>query len=695
MGALLVKAVTLLVAVHQATCGWVPEGAAPLAQGRLREAPEAGAWSAREAESRSRLAAAARALDGRFIASASGAACDGLARRVAALQEQAQRSAPPGSAQAQAQARRGAARSLAIQRRCWVPFWGDASLAASVARLGGVERVDADAPVLAEQFSPPSWGLNRLDQAGLPLSTTVPFTTGYTGVGVNIYVLDTGLDSSHADFGGRAANVADFSDSGEVPWDVAGHGTHTASLAGGRSFGVARDATLLGVKVLGAHFGSMTGVIAGLQFAVDNQAANFGGDAAVASLSLGGGSYQPVDDAARAAAAAGLVVVVAAGNSGADACAFSPARAGGQARATYGPIVVAATTAADARASWSNYGGCVDVLAPGDNIVGAAMGTGSGSVAMSGTSMAAPYVAGIAASLLEKANKNRRAAVDELFATATVAMADANSGAARLVRAAAPRPRACFWSDCAGDFYQGCASAAYPPTGNSARWPSGSGPCVLFWQTHYECCSTPQPTQRPTMRTKMPTAQPTPQPTTPQPTKRPTPQPTAQPTKRPTPRPTRRPSAAPTPQPTESPTGPPTPEPTESPTLPPTPEPTESPTTPEPTESPTTSPTLPPPTPEPSSAPSSAPTRRPSKAPTTSKPTTPRPSKAPTTKRPTTAYPTMAPIPSSVPKRTKAPTSKAPTKAPTSRAPTKAPTTKAPSTVKVKSPTIRGKAGLL
>jgi hypothetical protein len=493
-------------------------------------------------------------------------------------------------------------------------------------------------------------------------------------------MLDTGIDVWHGDFGGRAANVADFSDSGEAPWDVSGHGTHTASLAGGRSFGVARDATLIGVKVIGASYGSSSGVIAGLQFAVDNQVANFGGDAAVASLSIGAGAFEPLDDAVRAAAAAGLIVVVAAGNAGTDACYYSPARAGGQARAGYGPVVVGATTEADARAGFSNYGGCVDMLAPGENILGAAKGSGSGSVAMSGTSMATPFVSGVAATLLEKHNKDRRAAVDELFATATMAVTNANSGAARLVRAAAPQPRSCFWSDCAGDFFQGCSSPAFPPTGNTARWPSGWGPCILFWQTHYECCSTPRPTQRPTMRTYMPTAQPTPLPT-PMPsskptTKEPTPQPSIRPsrfpTKQPTPRPTRRPTAeptAPTPQPTESPTVP---------TLPPTPEPTESPTTSPtlwPTESPTTSPTLWP-TMSPTVSPT-LPTRAPTRAPT-------RPTSTPTSK-PTTNAPTKSSL---VTKKTKSPTTRAPTKAPTT---TKAPTVVLPA----RSPTKRTRPNLL
>ncbi len=464
----------------------------------------------------------------------------------------------------QGRARQGRARQ--INRLCLVSFSGDAELARAVEQLSVVEYVAfnsaVDSPPLwgsapfeparrsepalrsapsqwlgAQGLSPPSWGLNRVDQADLPLSSGVPFTISHRGAGVQIYMLDTGISIAHEDFGGRAVYAADFINEAQAG-DMSGHGTHTASTAGGSQYGVASLATINAVKVLpGSGSGSVETLISGIEWAVAHQQSAFPGESAVLSISVSASANQALNDAAAAAAAAGMIMVVAAGNQGRDACVRSPSGAGGGG-ARGGVISVGATNSTDwlwaTRFSYmgSNFGACVDLFAPGVSITAASKDSTSALMVMTGTSMAAPHVAGVAAALLEKHGKNSTLALQELF---QIAVAD--------------------------------------------RVRNSSSPTDLLLQTPR--LPTPSPT------TAAPTTeQPSPAPTTEQPSPAPT---TAAPTtEQPSPAPTVQPSPSPSPSPTLKPTREPTPVPTPKTPKPTTAGPTRRPTTLRPSKLPTT-----------------------------------------------------------------------------------------------------------
>ena len=231
------------------------------------------------------------------------------------------------------------------------------------------------------------WGLDRIDQRTLPLSGS--FTSPGNGAGVSVYVVDTGIDASHAEFGGRVASGFDAVSGGDGRTDCNGHGTHVAGTAGAATYGVAKSVRLVPVRVLGCDgSGTYSGVIAGLDWIAKTVAV---GEKAVANMSLGGGASSSLDAAVASLVSAGVTVVVAAGNSNVDACTTSPAR-------TASAITVGASTTADARASYSNFGRCLDVFAPGSNILSTI--PGGGTATYSGTSMAAPHVAGVAAVVL-------------------------------------------------------------------------------------------------------------------------------------------------------------------------------------------------------------------------------------------------------------------------------------------------------
>ncbi len=234
-----------------------------------------------------------------------------------------------------------------------------------------------------------TWGLDRLDQRDLPLTTTYSYDK--TGSGVTAYIIDTGIRLSHNDFGGRATSGYDAIDGGSAD-DCNGHGTHVAGTVGGTTYGVAKGVRLVAVRVLDCGgSGSNSGVIAGVNWVTSNHAA---GQPAVANMSLGGGASTALDQAVSNSIADGVTYALAAGNSNANACNSSPAR-------TPNAITVGATTSSDARASYSNYGTCLDVFAPGSNITSAWSTSNTATNTISGTSMASPHVAGAAAVYLE------------------------------------------------------------------------------------------------------------------------------------------------------------------------------------------------------------------------------------------------------------------------------------------------------
>jgi subtilisin family serine protease len=254
-------------------------------------------------------------------------------------------------------------------------------------RVAFVEE-DGTVEAVATQLNPP-WGLDRIDQRTLPLNQTYNYDA--TGAGVKVYVIDTGIRFSHLQFGGRAVSGFDSIDGGSAD-DCNGHGTHVAGTIGSAAYGVAKGVSLVGVRVLNCQgSGSTAGVIAGIDWVSANHQA---GEPAVANMSLGGGASSALDTAVLNSINDGLTYAIAAGNSNANACSSSPARVAPA-------ITVGASTSSDARASFSNFGTCVDLFAPGSGILSAWYTTDMASNTISGTSMAAPHAAGVAALYLE------------------------------------------------------------------------------------------------------------------------------------------------------------------------------------------------------------------------------------------------------------------------------------------------------
>ncbi|WP_422772431.1 S8 family peptidase [Plantactinospora sp. WMMC1484] len=245
--------------------------------------------------------------------------------------------------------------------------------------------------ITGTQPNPPSWGLDRIDQRNLPLNSS--YTYPNTASNVNTYVIDTGIRYSHNDFGGRAVSGFDAIDGGSAD-DCHGHGTHVAGTVAGTSYGVAKSARIYGVRVLNCSGqGTNAQVIAGMDWVTANAVRP-----AVANMSLGGGASSAIDTAVNNSINAGITYVVAAGNGNAlgirqNACNYSPAR-------VPNAITVGATSNTDAAASFSNYGTCVDILAPGVGITSAWYDSNTATNTISGTSMASPHVAGAAAMVL-------------------------------------------------------------------------------------------------------------------------------------------------------------------------------------------------------------------------------------------------------------------------------------------------------
>jgi subtilisin family serine protease len=263
---------------------------------------------------------------------------------------------------------------------------------AAAARLAASPQVryveqNHELSVADTQPSPPSWGLDRIDQANRPVDNSYTYPS-LAGGAVRAYILDTGILLSHTDLAGRASSGFDAVDGGSAD-DCNGHGTHVAGTVGGTRYGVAKRVSLVAVRVLGCTGrGTTAGVIAGIDWVTANAV-----KPAVANMSLGGGVSPTLDSAVNRSIASGVSYVLAAGNSNANACSTSPAR-------VPAAVTVGATTSTDARASYSNLGTCLDLFAPGSAIT-SAWSTGSTATrAISGTSMASPHVAGAAALVL-------------------------------------------------------------------------------------------------------------------------------------------------------------------------------------------------------------------------------------------------------------------------------------------------------
>jgi subtilisin family serine protease len=243
-----------------------------------------------------------------------------------------------------------------------------------------VDYVEQDQEVRAAAVP---WNLDRIDQRSLPLNG-VYNPAGTPGTGVRAYVIDTGIYTAHTQFGGRASNVYDATGGNGV--DCNGHGTHVAGIIGATAYGVANQVRLHGVRVLNCTgSGTTSGVIAGVDWVRVNRV-----NPAVANMSVGGGFSSALNTAVNNLASSGVFVSVGAGGDNGDACSVSPASAALA-------MTVAASTSTDARASYTNYGSCVDIYAPGSSIISTWHTSTTATNTLSGTSMAAPHAAGVAA----------------------------------------------------------------------------------------------------------------------------------------------------------------------------------------------------------------------------------------------------------------------------------------------------------
>jgi aqualysin 1 len=252
------------------------------------------------------------------------------------------------------------------------------------------------------------WGLDRIGQRDLPLNGIYSYTT--TGAGVNVYIIDTGIRRTHTQFGGRAFVGFDSVGDGQNTNDCNGHGTHVSGTVGGSTYGVAKGVRLFAVRVLNCSgSGSNSGVIAGVDWVTANHVSP-----AVANMSLGGGISTALDTAVNNSINSGVTYAVAAGNNNTNASNSSPARVAAA-------ITVGSSTQTDARSSFSNFGSVVDIFAPGSSIISAYRTSDTATATLSGTSMATPHVAGVAARFLQSNPSASPATVrNEIVAQATL-----------------------------------------------------------------------------------------------------------------------------------------------------------------------------------------------------------------------------------------------------------------------------------
>jgi subtilisin family serine protease len=262
-------------------------------------------------------------------------------------------------------------------------------VAVNAVGVGATSAVSNDVTPVSTSLAPEiakSWGLDRTDQRTLPLDGEI--SRAGTGKNVDVYIIDTGVRTTHVDFTSRVVSGYTAISDGNGTNDCHGHGTHVAGTVAGATYGFATSATIIPVRVLDCQgSGTSSGVISGINWMIQHHVA---GQPAIANLSLGGGYDPALNDAVERAVADGITVVVAAGNEATDACSKSPASAPSV-------ITVGSTTSSDTRSSFSNIGACIDIFAPGSSIISTGIYGTTSTTLMSGTSMAAPHVAGVAA----------------------------------------------------------------------------------------------------------------------------------------------------------------------------------------------------------------------------------------------------------------------------------------------------------